>query len=293
MNIVVKDHRSEVTIAPELGASILAYNYIANQKTVAIFPNRIGAADVKNTSCFPLVPFSNRIRDGKFTWQGSEIKLPLNQFPERHSNHGHGWQVSWDIDEQTPSSVTLSYLHKASEWPFTYKTKYHFELQNGELLQTLTLINLSPEDMPAGLGLHPYFSRTAQASVIAKVNQMWQVDHESMPVKVVEAPVCIQSKLGLVIDSHQLDNTFINFPAKAEVFWPEWRMSADITASSNCDFMVVYSPKGEDFFCLEPVTHLPDAVNLHHQGVEKTGFASLKPGKEMSIWMRIAPKPLS
>ncbi|MEW6997774.1 aldose 1-epimerase [Colwelliaceae bacterium BS250] len=293
MNITIKDHYSDVTIAPQLGASILAYNYIANGKTVAIFPNRLGAVDVTSTSCFPLVPFSNRIREGKFNWQGNQIQLPLNQLPELHTNHGHGWQVAWNVDDQTESSVTLSYLHNTAEWPFTYKAIYSFELQNGELLQTLTLINLSPEEMPAGLGLHPYFSRTAKSSVIADVNHMWTVDNESMPVKVVEAPACIHSMEGMVMDSHQLDNTFIDFPAKARVDWPEWQIGADITASSNCNFMVVYSPKGEDFFCLEPVTHSPDAINLHQQGVENTGFTSLEPDSEMSIWMRISPKPLS
>lgn len=290
MNIIIRDNKSEVVIAPELGASILAYNYRADNNCIAIFPSRIGAEDVTATACFPLVPFSNRIRDGKFTWQGEDIQLPLNQFPELHTNHGHGWQTKWNVDQQTEQSVTLSYLYTASEWPFSYQTIYHFELHDGELLQTLTLKNLSTNEMPAGLGLHPYFSRTAQASLIADVSQMWQVDNESMPVKLVKAPACIQSAPGMVMDSHQLDNTFVDFPAKATISWPEWNMSADISASANCKFMVVYSPKHQDFFCVEPVTHLPDAINMHKQTVQNTGFSSLQPNQQMRVWMRVSPK---
>ncbi|WP_068544296.1 aldose 1-epimerase [Thalassotalea crassostreae] len=290
MNITIKDNISEVVIAPDLGASILAYTYIANNKSISIFPNRIGVEDVTSTACFPLVPFSNRIREGKFTWQDKDIQLPLNQLPELHANHGHGWQVKWQVIEQSDASVTLSYSYTSNDWPFPYQAIYRFELQNGELLQTLTLKNVGTSEMPAGLGLHPYFSRTKQASLVADVSKMWEVDHESMPIKVIDAPSCIQSTSGMVMNSHQLDNTFIDFPAKAEVSWPEWNVKADITASENCKFMVVYSPKEEDFFCVEPVTHSPDAINMHSQGIENTGFSSLRPNKEMSIWMKVAPK---
>lgn len=290
MDITIKDHLSEVIIAPELGASILAYNYMADDKCVAIFPNRVGAVDVTGTACFPLVPFSNRIREGKFSWQGDQIQLPLNQLPERHTNHGHGWQAVWNVDEQTETSLTLSYLHEANEWPFSYKSIYRIELQNGELLQTLTLINLSSGEMPAGLGLHPYFSRTEQASLNADVKQMWQVDNESMPVTVIDAPASIKSEQGMIISANQLDNTFIDFPAKAKICWPEWQMSAHISSSINCKFMVVYSPEKQDFFCVEPVTHAPNAINKHQRGIDNTGFSSLKPQQEMSVWMRVSPK---
>ena len=292
MKIIIKDSKSEVVIAPELGASILAYDYITNDNRFSIFPNRLGAVDVTSTACFPLVPFSNRIREGKFFWQGEQIQLPLNQLPERHTNHGHGWQVAWDVDEQTESSLTLSYVHTANEWPFSYKSIYRFELQNGELLQTLILKNLSPNEMPAGLGLHPYFSRTDQVTLKADVKQMWQVDNESMPVTVIDAPKCLQSAQGMVVNDHQLDNTFIDFPAKAKVCWPEWQMCAEVSASTNCKFMVVYSPEKQDFFCVEPVTHAPNAINKHQRGIENTGFSSLKSQQEMTVWMRVSPKPV-
>src|SRR5712692_9930408 len=35
-----------------------------------------------------LFPFPNRIRDGRFTWDGKEFQLPLNDGPQRNAIHG-------------------------------------------------------------------------------------------------------------------------------------------------------------------------------------------------------------
>ena len=51
--------------------------------------------DGYEAAAFPLVPFSNRIRTGRFSFAGRDIALPLNRPPERHAIHGHGWQAAW------------------------------------------------------------------------------------------------------------------------------------------------------------------------------------------------------
>ena len=46
-------------------------------------------------AAFPLVPYSNRIRAGRFSFRGRAVVEPLNRPPERHAIHGHGWQARW------------------------------------------------------------------------------------------------------------------------------------------------------------------------------------------------------
>src|SRR5262244_154359 len=48
-------------------------------------------------SAFPLVPYSNRIREGRFSARGRSLIQPLNWPPERHAIHGHGWQTPWKL----------------------------------------------------------------------------------------------------------------------------------------------------------------------------------------------------
>src|SRR5690348_15305819 len=60
---------------------------------------------------FPLVPFSGRIREGRFTHGGRQVQLPLNFPPSRHAIHGQGWQVPWSVVEATPARAVLEYRH--------------------------------------------------------------------------------------------------------------------------------------------------------------------------------------
>jgi aldose 1-epimerase len=121
---------------------------------------------------------------------------------------------------------------------------------------------------------------------------MWAVDDESMPTQLIDAPNPMNTSKGLMMKGSNLDNVFTGFSGSATVFWPEWKAKANISTSSNCEFMVVYSPAGEDFFCFEPVSHCTDALNMSEQGEENTGVLSLAPQKELTITMLISPEEL-
>ncbi len=43
----------------------------------------------------------------------------------------------------------------------------------------------------------------------------------------------------------------------------------------NLRFLVIYNPPSEDYVCVEPTTHMPDAINRAALGQSVTGFAVL------------------
>ncbi|NQZ24615.1 MAG: aldose 1-epimerase [Colwellia sp.] len=288
--ITLNDGIAEVLIAPSMGASILSYNTTIGSELRSIFRGNIEAETVLDSCNFALVPFSNRIRNGSFNWQGQQITLPLNNLPEKHTNHGHGWQSSWDIIELSNDSLILQYSHRADEWPFPYIAKQKISLQRGQLTIQLWLKNIGTKTMPAGLGLHPYFTRTKLSYLKTDVDKMWAVDDEGMPTTIVESPQGLSSDEGMIIAQHSLDNALVGFKQQAKIAWPEWGMAANISTSSHCKFLVVYSPKEKDFFCVEPVTHCTDAINLFNSGRKDTGLQHLAPGEEFSMWMKVAPR---
>jgi len=281
---------AKIEISPELGGSILAYDAKLHDKFLPILRNSHQTRTVLESSCFPLVPYSNRIKHGEFNWQDKSYKLPLNHLPEKHSIHGHGWQLPWEIVHQSDKSLTLEYHYQAAEWPFTYSAQQVFTLKESSLNIELTLVNHSQSKMPAGLGLHPYFSLTNETSLKCSVESMWAVDNESMPTTSGKAPKELASSEGLLISKSHLDNVFTGFSGAAIITWPEWKAKADITSSSNCKFIVVYSPEGQSYFCLEPVTHSTDAINMSNDGVNSTGIMTLKPREKMTVSMCISPK---
>ena len=79
-------------------------------------------------AAFPLVPYSNRIRAGRFSFQGRDVVLPLNRPPERHSIHGLGWQTAWRPLDVREHEATLEFRHAAGAWPWAFSATQHFVL---------------------------------------------------------------------------------------------------------------------------------------------------------------------
>ena len=92
-------------IIPEVGGSITRYCLVTEEQTLNFLRPAIQSGfakhDPREMASFPMIPFSNRIRNGHFKLQGWGIKLPLNFYPEVHSIHGHGWKVLWTVTEKS------------------------------------------------------------------------------------------------------------------------------------------------------------------------------------------------
>ena len=77
-----------------------------------------------------------------------------------------------------------------------------------------------------------------------------------------------------------LDNAFTGWRRQAIISWPERGARLSLDADAPLGFLVVYSPAGEDHFCVEPVSHCTDAFNLAAQGRADTGMLTLQPGRQ-------------
>ena len=161
-------------IIPEVGGSITRYCLVTEEQTLNFLrPAQLGFAkhDPREMASFPLIPFSNRIRNSHFKFQEREIKLPLNFYPEVHNINGHGWKVPWTVTESTENRAAIEYQFLPDEWPFSYSANQVFELTDSALTVTLQICNTGESAMPVGLGLQPYFVRTPLAVITAKTEK--------------------------------------------------------------------------------------------------------------------------
>ena len=55
--------------------------------------------NVLEASSFPLVPYVNRIRGGRFTFRGREVRLAPNMAGDPSPLHGQGWLDPWQVEE--------------------------------------------------------------------------------------------------------------------------------------------------------------------------------------------------
>src|SRR5271156_1876518 len=87
-------------IAPEMGGSIYRFDHTANGHTQPLL-RPTPSEDchlITDFSSWPLVPFSNRINKGKFSFGGKDYRVPVTWLgPPHHASHGHGWERPWKV----------------------------------------------------------------------------------------------------------------------------------------------------------------------------------------------------
>ena len=293
--IELKFGAQRASLAPSFGGALATYSIMRKGVTVGLLrPTRPAGATptVLDFACFPLVPYSSRIRHGRFRFEGRDIVLPLNFSDEPHSIHGHGWQKPWAVEAHSAQSATLSYDHVADSWPWAYRAQQIITLDDTGLSIELSAKNLAASPMPIGLGLHPYFPRARVARVKANVSAVWRMDDEVMPLERVPLPASLGLPAGVALAGTVLDNGFEGWDGMAHIEWPALKLGVDLIASPLFSRLVVYAPAGQDFFCVEPVSHMTDAFNRAADGETDTGMRILAPGETLSAGMRLSPRTL-
>ena len=283
--ITLRAGRAGLVLAPAAGGSVVRYwidRDAASWDVLRPWSSPRFDDDVfESAAAFALVPYSNRIRAGRFSFQGRDVVLPLNRPPERHSIHGLGWQTAWRPRDVREHEAILELEHAAGPWPWAFRATQHVTLAPASLSVVLSVRNESDTPMPAGLGWHPYFPRTARATITADVQAIWLTDDEVMPTTLAPPRPGTDPSRTIRVDAIALDNCFVGWRRRAVIGWPESGTRLVMTAEEPLDFLVVYTPPGRPFFCVEPVSHATDAFNLAAAGRSDTGARALAPGETL------------
>ena len=282
-----------LVLVPAVGGAIARFWSEAGPSTVELLrPAPEGAAarcDPWSMASFPLVPWSNRICEGRFAFGGRRVSLAPNHPPERHAIHGLGFRAAWTLVDRGPSGVTLEHHHPGDAWPWPYRAAQRVTLTPVQLTLELALTNEGDAEMPAGLGWHPYFPRPAETVLTARVAAVWLTDAEVMPVALVTPAPDQDPSRGLRVDRVALDNVFTGWDGQAFVAWPERGVRLRIAAGPPLGCLVVYTPRARPFFCVEPVSHVTDAFNLA-AGRPDTGMLSVAPGETVRASVTFTPE---
>jgi len=104
-----------------------------------------------------LTPWPNRLRDGRYTFQGTTYQLPLTE-PRTHSAiHGLVRFLPWRLKSQAPDSVTIFLdLPAQPGYPWSLQLTTTYSVGPGGLTITHEALNLDETPAPFGLGTHPY-----------------------------------------------------------------------------------------------------------------------------------------
>jgi len=282
-----------LTLAPALGGGIARFDYRSADGTTVPVLRSIDPSEttsVLDLGCFPLVPYVNRIRGGRFAFRGRDIVQAPNMAGDPSPLHGQGWLGRWTVDSLLGNEASLSFRHEAGEWPWTYDAAQHFLLDDLGLTASLSCTNASDEPMPCGLGFHPYFPCDEGTVLDTGVTCAWTVDEKVLPVDLVPAEGRFDLRERRIC-GQGLDNGFGGWNRHARMTSPELPFRIEMS-SPDADFFQVYSPASGGLFVAEPVTHANAALNAAEEAWAELGLRVLQPGERMSLTMRLRVEPV-
>ena len=285
--IILSNNTLSVGILPELGASLSFLRYRQDGQEVDILrPTDLSKSklNANNTAMFPMLPYCGRIRGGSFTYWGILRKVPKNQTGFQDPIHGDGWKSTWQVEDRTSTAVTLAMTHdkKSGGFPFSYTAKIVYELKGTTLSIALSVHNPAPLPMPCGLGIHPFFVRKKDVALDFKTGVVWSNEADPIFDEPYPTPTAWRFDGGKPLNDAVFDTCFGGFDGRGRILYPDKGISIDMTTSDMFRHIVLFAPKGKDFFALEPCSNASNAFNLAADGVIGTGIHSIGPNQDMT-----------
>ncbi|WP_379551571.1 aldose 1-epimerase [Qipengyuania sp. DGS5-3] len=269
----------ELAVNPRLGGGISAFRWRGLDVFRPQSDSRSGAASPLDLACFPMVPFCNRIADANIAFSGQKRALPTapDGIEHVHALHGVGWISPWAAPEASDTHAILTLRQDGTLWPWAFEAEQRLSLTDNGYSHTLAVTNRDSSAMPTGLGLHPYFPR-AKAALELGAEGYWKTGEDRLPEE-----YCALREAPEWFSGDGFDDCFKAASSSVSIAWPTHRLT--IRSSPKLRFAHVYIPPEEDFFCVEPVSHIPDAVNreLDHAA---SGLVMLEPGETFQIECR-------
>jgi len=271
----------EMAVQPGVGGRIVSLTF--GGRDVFQPDARPEAMRVFDAGCFPLVPFSNRIRGGTFAFAGRSHTLKRNWDGDEHVIHGEGWTSAWTVTHQDDASIRM-WMAGADWWPWAYECSQLIRLTPGRVSLSLNVTNLDTSAMPVGLGFHPYFPRNERTELQFNAAGMIRpMNHGPLQIEPLTASTAFSH--ATVVSTRNLDHGYAGWDGLARIRQPDGGLEIAVRANASPAGAVVYIPSDGPFFCFEPVSQINGAFEMGQTA--ETGLHALKPGETLDFSVAI------
>jgi aldose 1-epimerase len=281
------DGRWSLLVAPTLGGSLLACEYDGVEVLKPVAQPAAGGRPAMRCCHFPLVPFSNRIENGRFDFNGRAIRHASNVPGSPHPMHGHGWQGAWRVAARDETRCTLSMHRDATpDWPWPYRAWQSVALEGGSVRLSLGIENAGAAAMPCGLGFHPFLPRHGDTRLAFEAAHVGTARAGEFAAGRIAVPAALDFRNGPRLTEREgVDHCFEGWARRALASGGPHFGALAVEGCAETPCVIVYVPTGENYYCIEPVTHAVNAMNL--PDAEARGWWTLGRGGRREISMRI------
>ncbi|GAA3549422.1 aldose 1-epimerase family protein [Microlunatus spumicola] len=238
-----------------------------------------------------LVPWPNRIRDGRYPWAGKTQQLVLSEPPRHNASHGLARYAPWTVVEHGDSHVVCTFTVLTQPgWPGVLEARLTYRLTEDGLHVTLEATNAGATEVPFGYGAHPYLTvgetSVDEVRLTLPAATRLEVDDRMLPVAL--SPVegsGLDLRDGAPVGDRVLDTAYTDLARDADGGWTAVLERGDRYAALWADAsfgwaQVFTGEKRRDVgLAVEPMTCGPDAFN---EGPTHAGMRVLAPGETFS-----------
>lgn len=270
--LVLGAHRALVGTT---GATLLGYA-VGGQAVLHDFGDE-GAA-LRAGQGHVLMPWPNRVADGRYEFDGTLHQLPIDEPELGHAIHGLVRFEEWTIAHRAPEEAHFVHrLDRRPGYPFDLELRVEYRLTPAGLDVTYAAKNPGPTPCPFGAGAHPYFGfsglRTDTLALMVPADEWLEVDARLVPkrrrpVLDTEFDFRRPKALGAAIVDHAFFRLLRDAEGRA---WAVLRHGSDeirLWQDEAFPFLHVYTSdtlpdtaQRRHSVALEPMTCAPDAFN--------------------------------
>lgn len=251
-----------------------------------------------------LIPWPNRVKGGRYEWEGQRLQLDLSEPEKGGAIHGLTRWRNWEVLEQSEDSISFTYvLHACQGWPWVLDCRLDYYLGDDGLSVRTTAVNRSAQACPYGAGAHPYLSLAAAVidSGLVQVpgRTYLPVDDAGIPVghRQVDATLYDLRELQQVGD-RRIDVAYTDLireadgRARVRFAHPDGSGGVELWVDEAYPYLEIFTgdalpqpDRRRTGLGVEPMTCAPDAFNSGE------GLVTLQPGETHTSAWGISPNP--
>lgn len=242
---------SQIEVVPERGGIITRWR-IQGQEIFYLDTERFTHPDLSVRGGNPILfPICGNLPDNIYTHNGKRYTL---------KQHGFARDLPWDVTQQeTKDKASLTVVLNSNEetkavYPFDFQLAFTYQLQGNTLEVHQEYKNLSSIPMPFSAGFHPYFLCGDKNQLEVAIPSGRYQDNKTKEFH------SFNGKFDFNQD--EIDFAFGELTSKsASVTDNSRKLKLTLDYDDIYTWLVFWTVKGKEFYCLEPWTATRNALN--------------------------------